>query len=83
MARSNAETVDEYLSELGPVRRDAMTVVHNTILERLTDGYQEATNYGKISPARFRWRHFPRHTTKSRFSMPRWRLRRTTCRRTS
>ena len=49
MARSNAETVDEYLAELGPVRRDAMMLVHNTILERLTDGYQEATNYGKIS----------------------------------
>jgi len=29
MARSNAETVDEYLAELGAVRRDAMTLVRN------------------------------------------------------
>ena len=49
MARRNTETVDEYLAELGPVRRDAMTVVHNTILERLPDGYQKAMNYGMIS----------------------------------
>ena len=49
MARRNTETVDEYLAELGPVRRDAMTLVRNTILERLPDGYQEAMNYGKIS----------------------------------
>ena len=49
MARSNAETVDEYLAELGPVRRDAMALVRNTILEHLPDGYQEAMNYGMIS----------------------------------
>ncbi len=30
MARSNAETVDEYLAELGPVRRDAMALARNT-----------------------------------------------------
>ena len=29
MARRNTETVDEYLAELGPVRRDAMALVHN------------------------------------------------------
>ena len=49
MARSNAETVDGYLAELGPVRRDAMALVRNTILEHLPDGYQEAMNYGMIS----------------------------------
>jgi len=49
MARRNTETVDEYLAELGPVRRDAMTLVRNTILEHLPDGYQEAMNYGMIS----------------------------------
>lgn len=30
MARRNTETVDEYLAELAPVRRDAMTLVRNT-----------------------------------------------------
>ena len=49
MARRNTETVDEYLAELGPVRRDAMALVRNTILEHLPDGYQEAMNYGMIS----------------------------------
>ena len=49
MARRNTETVDEYLAELGPVRRDAMALVLNTILEHLPDGYQEAMNYGMIS----------------------------------
>ena len=30
MARRNSETIDEYLAELGLVRRDAMTLVRNT-----------------------------------------------------
>ena len=49
MARSNAETVDAYLAELDPDRRDAMSEVRNVILERLPGGYQEAMQHGMIS----------------------------------
>ena len=49
MARSNAETVDAYLAELDPDRRDAMSEVRNIILDRLPEGYQEAMQHGMIS----------------------------------
>jgi uncharacterized protein YdhG (YjbR/CyaY superfamily) len=49
MARSNAGTVDAYLAELDPERRDAITEVRSLILKRLPDGYQEAMQYGMIS----------------------------------
>jgi uncharacterized protein YdhG (YjbR/CyaY superfamily) len=47
--RSDAATVEEYLSELPPERADAVRTVRAVILENLPDGYEEAMNWGMIS----------------------------------
>ena len=47
--RSNAVTVEEYLNELSPERREAVETVRQVILEHLPDGYEEAMNWGMIS----------------------------------
>ena len=47
--RSEASTVEEYLAELPDHRRDAITSVRQTILERLPPGYAEKMNWGMIS----------------------------------
>ena len=47
--RSDAKTVDEYLSELDNGRREAITAVRNVILDNLPAGYQEVMQYGMIS----------------------------------
>ncbi len=47
--RSDAKTVDEYLSELVNGRREAITAVRNVILDNLPAGYQEVMQYGMIS----------------------------------
>lgn len=49
MARSDALTVDSYLDELSPERRDSLSVVRATILDNLPDGYEEAMNWGMIA----------------------------------
>ena len=49
MARSNAATVEEYLDELEPDRREQMKVVRDVVLGNLPDGYSEAMNWGMIS----------------------------------
>lgn len=49
MVRSAAKTVDEYLSELPPDRRETIAEVRATILEHLPEGYEEAMNWGMIS----------------------------------
>lgn len=49
MARSDAPTVDAYLAELAPDRRDALSTVRATILANLPDGYEEAMNWGMIA----------------------------------
>ncbi len=47
--RSSAQSVEAYLAELTPDRREAIEAVRNTILANLPDGYEEAMNWGMIS----------------------------------
>jgi uncharacterized protein YdhG (YjbR/CyaY superfamily) len=48
MASSNAATVDEYLSELPPDRREAVAAIRQAVLKNLPPGYEEAMQYGMI-----------------------------------
>ncbi|MGB5526073.1 MAG: DUF1801 domain-containing protein [Gemmatimonadota bacterium] len=47
--RSEATTVDQYLSELPADRREALETVREVILENLPDGYVEVMNWGMIA----------------------------------
>lgn len=47
--QSDATTVDEYLTELGDDRREAVGAVRQVILNNLPDGYEEIMQYGMIS----------------------------------
>jgi len=47
--RSEATTVDQYLSELPADRREAIAAVRAVILENLPDGYVESMNWGMIA----------------------------------
>lgn len=49
MARSDATTVNEYLDELAPDRREQIEVVREVVLENLPDGYSESMNWGMIT----------------------------------
>ena len=49
MAYSNATTVEEYLSEQTPERREAMEAIRGLILENLPPGYEEVMQYGMIA----------------------------------
>ena len=49
MTRSDARTVTEYLDELEPARRDAISTVREMILRSLPDGYVEEMRWGMIS----------------------------------
>ncbi len=49
--RSDARTVEEYLAELPADRREALSVVRETILERLPEGYVEGMAFGMIGYA--------------------------------
>ena len=51
MAQSKAETVDEYLDELAPDRREAVETVRQVILDSLPEGYEEMMQYGMIGYA--------------------------------
>lgn len=46
MARSNAVTVDAYLDELPPERREAARTLRRMILAHLPEGYVESMNWG-------------------------------------
>ncbi|MBL8999573.1 MAG: DUF1801 domain-containing protein [Phycisphaerae bacterium] len=46
--QSKAATVEEYLRQLPPDRREALSVVRNVILKNLGKGYQEGMQYGMI-----------------------------------
>ena len=48
MARSEAQSVDEYLAELPPDRRDTMSTVRKVVLHHLPDGYVEIMEHGMI-----------------------------------
>ena len=47
--RSNATTVEQYLSELPNDRLEALEAVRDVILENLPDGFEEAMNWGMIT----------------------------------
>lgn len=47
--RSNASTVEAYLEELPPDRREMVTAVREVILTHLPPGYVEAMRWGMIS----------------------------------
>ncbi|MCH7706606.1 MAG: DUF1801 domain-containing protein [Chloroflexi bacterium] len=48
MAPSKATTVEEYLAELTPDRREAISTVRQIVLDHLPEGYQEAMHHGMI-----------------------------------
>ena len=48
MAKSEANTVGEYLADLAEDRRAALTAVGKVILENLPVGYEETMQYGMI-----------------------------------
>ncbi len=48
MVQSKAKTVEAYLAELPPDRREAISAVRKVILENLPKGYEEAMNWGMI-----------------------------------
>lgn len=47
--RSEAQTVEEYLAEMAPERRQAIEKVRQTILKNLPEGYEEVMNWGMIT----------------------------------
>ena len=47
--QSDATTVEAYLSELEPDRKQSVSAVRDVILENLPDGYEEVMQYGMIS----------------------------------
>ena len=49
MPKSKAKTVKEYLAELEPERRKAISAVREVILKNLPTGYVECIQYGMIS----------------------------------
>ena len=46
---SKAITVEQYLNELPNDRKEAMSIVRQTIVENLPDGYDEVMNWGMIT----------------------------------
>lgn len=46
---SKAKTVEEYLAELSPDRREAINAVRKVILDNLPAGFEETMQYGMIS----------------------------------
>ncbi len=49
MVRSAAATVEEYLHELAPDRREAIQLVRELVLDNLPPGYVETMNWGMIT----------------------------------
>ena len=47
--QSKANTVKQYLNELPNDRKKAISIVRETILENLPDGYDEVMNWGMIT----------------------------------
>ena len=47
--RSEATTVDQYLSSLPEARREAVAAVREEILAHLPEGYEEVMNWGMIT----------------------------------
>ena len=51
MAPSKAATVEEYLAELPPERREVVSKVRDLVRRNLPKGYEETVNWGMISYA--------------------------------
>lgn len=49
MAKSNAQTVEEYIEELPEYRREPIVEIRELILNNLPDGYEETINWGMIN----------------------------------
>lgn len=49
MAQSDAHTVEEYLLELPPDKREVVARLRSVILEHLPPGYRETMNWGMIA----------------------------------
>jgi uncharacterized protein YdhG (YjbR/CyaY superfamily) len=49
MARSNAATVEQYLAELPPERREVVSTMRDLVRRNLPKGYAETMNWGMIS----------------------------------
>ena len=49
MPRSAAATVEDYLADLSPERRETVSTVRDVILAHLPDGYEEMMDFGMIS----------------------------------
>ena len=47
--KSSAATVGEYLDQLTPERREAVSAVREVVLANLPDGYKEIMDFGMIS----------------------------------
>ncbi len=47
--KSNAQTIEEYISGLPEDRAEQIAQVRKTILENLPDGYEETMNWGMIA----------------------------------
>ena len=47
--QSKANTVKQYLNELPNDRKKAISIVRQTILENLPEGYDEVMNWGMIT----------------------------------
>lgn len=48
MVKSSAATVEEYLAELPPERREAIEAVRRVVLDNLPEGYEECMSFGMI-----------------------------------
>ena len=48
MARTEAHTVNGYLSELPPERREAIDALRRVILDHLPEGFEESMQFGMI-----------------------------------
>ncbi len=49
MVRSSAATVEDYLDELAPDRREQIEAVRSVVLDNLPQGYDESMNWGMIT----------------------------------
>ena len=49
MMKSKANNIEQYLNELPDDRKEAISIVRQTILENLPEGYDEVMNWGMIT----------------------------------
>ena len=49
MIQSKANNIEQYLNELSDDKKEAISIVRQTILENLPEGYDEVMNWGMIT----------------------------------